>query len=488
MTIHDFKQRIIEWIREKYYFLSFFLFFVLIFLLFFEKSILVTYWYHLDPWFNKPIWELLESGASWNDHVMYPGLWLRLFYVLTASIKVITGMSYFDITKYWFILLSLLQIGLLWLVIRSFYLKKFFSGVIFVVLLLCLANPFVFRRLSLTVRENLAIIWYLWFIFVFIRYRFSKTFLLWIFSWLVYGSNPITSFFLFFSNIGYGILLIITKNYSEIKSWAKQFWLGIVFGSYFLFMFIESLVWQYYHVEAEVIAKNPFPYSYYYIDSKHITMFFIVFLLISVMIFVLRYAKSFADLFRKHSHRDMFMLVNIGMLMVLFAISYSPKIGLYQDRLVMYIVIFTSITMIYFINSMLRYRVLLLLLVSLSLIQISKNSAYVYYSPFDNTQFQLDWYKNIETYTGKLITFNFDENIIFNINHILRIDNDLSSQFKDINSTQGLETFNASHAYLLFVSADTFKELQKDFLIKELLLSWKLKKLEDGNYLYINRL
>lgn len=487
MSIIDFKQRIIGWIKGQWILIPFFLFLTVLFLFLLEKSTAVNYWYHLDPWFNKPIGELLESGVNWEDHIMYPGLGLRLFYILVASLKVITGMSYFEITQFWFIFLSLLQVWLLGLMIRAFFKKKFISAGILIVLLLCLANPFVFRRLSMTVRESLAIIGYLWFLLVFIRFKFNKTFLLAIFSGLIYGSNPITSFFLFFSNIWYAIMLVITRNYSEIKAWAKQFWLWLLFGSYFFWMFIGSLIWQYHNVESEVVAKNPFAYSYYYVDLKQLTVIYAVFALLAVIIFYMNYAKlSFMDFFKKKEHIPTYMFVIMTMLIVLFAASYSPKVWLYQDRLVMYVVIFTSLLVMYFITRTIRYRIILLLLASLSLVQIAKNASHIYYSPFDNTNFALLGYQDIGAYSGKVLVFNFDENIIFNINNTLRIDSVLASEFKKIATSVDLEFFNRNTHYLLFISKDTMKEMQEIFPIKELIISGKLRKLEDGNYLYIN--
>lgn len=487
MSINDFRQRIIVWIKEKCILIPFFLFLTVLFLFFLEKSTAVSYWYHLDPWFNKPIGELLESGVNWEDNVMYPGLWLRLFYILIASLKVITGMSYFEITKFWFIALSLLQIWLLGLMIRAFFKKKIISGIILIVLLLCLANPFVFRRFSITVRESLAIIGYLWFLLIFIRFKFTKTFILGIFSGLIYGSNPITSFFLFFSNIWYAMMLVITRNYSEIKSWAKQFWLWLLIGLYFFWMFIGSLIWQYKNVEAEVVAKNPFAYSFYYVDLKQLTLIYVVFVLVATIIFYMKYTRSsFINFFKKKEHISTYMLVIMTMLIVLFIASYSPKVWLYQDRLVMYIVIFTSLLVTYFVNQTIRYRIILLLLASLSLVQITKNASHIYYSPFDNTNFTLLEYQDIGSYSGKILAFNFDENILFNINHILRVDTVLASQFKNISTLPDLDFFNRNTRYLLFISKDTMKEMQEIFPIKELVISGKLRKLEDGNYLYMN--
>ncbi|NRH21500.1 hypothetical protein HOO68_05675 [Candidatus Gracilibacteria bacterium] len=486
MLLATIKQKIMSWIQERGFFVAFILFFVVLFLFFIEKSTAVTYWYHLDPWFNKPIGEFLESGIDWEKHIMYPGLGLRLFYVGVAGIKVVTGMTYFQITQFGFILISLLQVVLLGLVIRSFYKKKIVSGMIIIVLLLCLANPFVVRRLSMTVRENLAIIGYLGFLLVFIRYKFSKIFPLSVFSGLVYGSNPITSFFLFFSNLGYGIMLLLTKNYGEIRSWAKQFGLGLIFGSYFFLMFIDSLIWQYQYVEEKVVAKNPFAYSYYYIDDTQITILFIVFAVVSIVLFYKKYAQSLGDFFKKKTHVYTYMFVVLTMMLVIFFASYSPKVGLYQDRLVMYIVIFSAIVMMYFIRKNIRYRIILLLLASLSLVQITKNASHIYYSPFDNTNFTLAWYQDISNYKGKILAYNFDENILFNINHTLRIDGDGSLLFKQIDTFEKFNSFNKSNEYLLFISKDTMKEMQQIFPIKELLISGKMSKLEDGNYLYIN--
>lgn len=480
------KQKLLSWINQNNFRLPFLFFICILFFLFLYKATAVNYWYHLDPWFNKPIGEFLEEGIDWEEYIMYPWLWLRLFYIGVASFKTVTGLSYFQITQFWFIFISIVQVLLLWLVIRAFYKKKKISWIILLSLLLALANPFIFRRLSMTLRENLSIIWYLWFLLLFIRYKFDKTFLLWIFSGLVYGSNPITSFFLFFSNVGYGIMLVLTKNFEEIKSWAKQFWLGLLFWSYFFFMFVSSLIWQYQYVEEKVVAKNPFAYSYYYVDATQITILFIVLAIASWIAFYAKYSQSVRWFFQKKPHRYTYLFVVVSMFLIIFLASYSPKVWLYQDRLVMYLVIFSSLLIPYFIIRNIRYKIVLLLLASLSLVQITKNASHIYYSPFDNTNFNLSWYQDIKNYKWKILTFNFDENIIFNINHSLRVDVDTSNNFKNIDSLEKFVLFNKTHEYLLFISKESMKDMMNTFPIKELLVSGKLFKLEDGNYLCIN--
>lgn len=467
---------------ELVYILFWFLFLGAVF---FVKSTLVTYRYHLDPWVIKPLGELLESNLDWEQNVMFPGLWLRLFYIATVVFSLITGIGYSALTKYWFIVLSSILIFCLWTLIRSRYRQTRNKAVlVFLFLLLLLQNDFFLRRLSMMVRENYTLIALISYFLIYTKAWFKAPVMSGILSWVIYGSNPITSFILLGFNGIYWLYWMVKRNSSRFWERAKQFIWWIVCWLYFFIEFIKSLFWQYQYVETEVVLKNPFSYDFYYITLKHINSFLLIMLLLACATFWWRWRrKQWTMIYRGEG-------IILFILLFIYLIAFSPKIWLYQDRLVVYICIFSFLFIIPYLKEI-KNKIILLLLGVFSVIRLWIGSSYEYYSPFDNTQLDLPEYTLFENYTWNMLLFKFDEYMLRQKNPYLKINYTLVEQFESIASESELTQFLADHEFILFLTKASMRQEESNYdlpAIKFLTEQNKITKLEDGNFLYIHKI
>lgn len=457
-------------------------FFVLLGALFFAKSTLVTYRFHLDPWVIEPLWKLLESNLAREESVMFPWLWLRLFYIETVIYTLITGVSYSALTKYWFILLSSLFVFCLAVLIRSrFRAMKHKAVIILLFLLLLLQNDFFVRRLSMTVRENYALIAFIAYFLLYYKSWFTHPLLSGLLSGVIYGSNPITSFMLLAVNGIYGLYWIIKKDIARFRERAKQFLRWIVLWSYFFIEFIKSLIWQYYHVETEVVAKNPFAYDFYYITFKHINIFLVIVLFVAILMYLYQ---------RHHKKQSAYRgeLIMFSTLLAVYLLAFLPQVGLYQDRLVMYISIFSFLFLIPYLYQ-LKSKFLLMAMSVYAIISIGTKSDYQYYSPFDNTQLDLPAYDMFATYTWEVLVFKFDEYVLRKTNPFLVRNQLLEEKFAAIQHKEELVEFLAKNKFVLFVTKATMWQDDRYYdlpAIKMLTAEGKITTLADGNFLYIH--
>ncbi len=469
--------------RKQIQYMFFFALLVFVVAVFFLKATLVNYRYHLDPRVVQPLGQLLESNLDRETNVMFPWLGLRLFYILTVCFKTVTWVSYFALTKYWFIFVSMIFLFVLYVFVTSRYKHtKQVMLLAIVFLLLLLQNDFFLRRLSMTVRENYALIALIGYLLVYYKSGFNKTFSLWIFSWAIYWSNPITSFVLLGINGLYGLYTLVKKDWIRFVAWIKQFVWWIIVWLYFFIEFVKSLFWQYEHVEEEVVLKNPYAYDFYYISDKHINSLLLVVLFLSAIAFIVYGKKQKRNFVRQW---ELFFLFVIG---GVYIASFFPQVWLYQDRLIMYISILAFLFIIPFL-SYLKHNILLFAVGAFAIIKIWFTANYQYYSPFDLTRLDLPAYEILETYTGDVLLYEFDEYVLKQKNPFMKVNHALAEQFAQIVTQEELTTFLSQHTFILFLTKATMRQENEYYklpAIQMLTDAWKIMLLEDGNALYIH--
>ncbi|MDP2090599.1 MAG: hypothetical protein Q8K30_03285 [Candidatus Gracilibacteria bacterium] len=435
---------------------------------------------HIDSWANYPLSYVIENNLNWNENAQYPGMGQRLFYYFIVNIKLITGINYFYITKYFFIIIDFFLILFIYLFFKKI-LPKNRINIFFLCIFILFINSYVFRRFIVTLRENYALIMLMGYIYMIYSFNFTKKKVSSIFSGAIFISHPIASIIFLMYNLFLLIILTIKKEWDNIK---QLFLVGLgtfIVGINGFIGYIKSLFWQYNNALTEVVIKNDNDFSYFMIDFKKIN--YVFFILISIaFIFILKNLKII-----KNNNSLNYLIYPLFLLLsLLYIIGLIPSSGLYQDRIILYLGVFGILFIGYTLSklSIVKNSFVFMVLITYFIITFTKLIDFGIWVPFENTNFNN---YGIVNNAKNAIIYGFDRNVLYQINPMIKIDDELSDTFFNLQNDIEIEKFLVDNKFILFISDFTFNQrLINNYTANYLKTNNKLTLLDDKNYIYYN--
>jgi hypothetical protein len=250
--------------------------------------------------------------------------------------------------------------------------------------------------------------------------------------------------------------------------------IGAAISIYYIIQFVGSIFWQMKYVEDVVIKVRNVKFSYYYANLSQFSIGIVAFALFGTILFFFK---------RGNKAKDIMILSLTATLLFLYVISFFPKSGLFQDRLLIYFYILLSLYAAMFVDylsNVVTPRRLVFIIFLVIMISITKILDFKIWAPYGNINMN-----EISTVMSdsktQIICFGFDDDVI----KYIKYDycdacqkGEVAKQLLDIDSIEKLKTYVNEHYYgknkiYIFFSQDTYYQTKaplKDLLIRKKLI------------------